>query len=225
VRWRAGDHTVQKALAVPAGLDAESAGWLRALAGADPRREAALARLHEMLVRVARGEAARRGPWLRIAGPELDDLAYQAAADALVAITAKLRQFRGESRFTTWACKFVIFEVSAKIGRHFWRHPAVRLDAEDWERLPARFGADPAHQAEWGDLFAALRRAVNSELTPRQREVFVAIVLNDVPLDTLVIHLGSSRNAIYQVLFAARRKLRAALAADGYLGENDVGHL
>jgi RNA polymerase sigma-70 factor (ECF subfamily) len=176
-----------------------------------------------MLVRSAHGEAARRGPRLRIAGRELDDLAYQAAADALVAITGKIGQFRGESRFTTWACKFVIFEVSAKIGRHFWRHPAVRLDAEDWDRLPGRFGADPAHQAEWGDLFAALRRAVDSELTPRPREVFVAIVLNDVPLDTLVTHLGSSRNAIYQVMFEARRKLRAALAADGYLGHDIAG--
>ena len=208
---------MQKALVVPAGLDAESAEWVGALAGAGRRREAGLARLHELLVRIARGEAARRGPRLAITGPELDDLAFQAAADALVAITGKLGQFRGESRFTTWVYKFVIFEVSAKIGRHFWRHPAVRLDAEDWEQLPARFGADPAHQAEWGDLFAALRRAVDTELTSRQREVFVAIVLNDVPLDTLVMHLGSSRNAIYQVLFDARRKLRAALAANGYL--------
>ena len=88
-----------------------------------------------------RGEAARRGPRLQITGPELDDLAYQAAADALLAITAKLGQFRGESRFTTWACKFVIYEVSAKIGRHFWRHPAVPLDAGDWDRLPARSGS------------------------------------------------------------------------------------
>ena len=199
------------------GLDPESAWWLGVLAETGPRREAALARLHELLVRVARAEAARRGPRVRITGPELDDLACQAAADALMAVTGKLGQFRGESRFTTWACKFAIFEVSAKIGRHFWRHPAVPLDAEDWERLPGRFGADPAHQAEWGDLFAALRRAVDTELTSRQREVFVAIVLNDVPLDTLVMHLGSNRNAIYQVLFDARRKLRAALAADGYL--------
>ena len=174
-------------------------------------------------MRIARREADRRGPRLRITGRELNDLADQAAADALLAITGKLGQFRGESRFTTWACKFVIFEVSAKIGRHFWRHPAVPLGAEDWDRLPGRFGADPAHQAEWGDLFAALRRAVDSELTPRQRAVFVAIVLNEVPLDTLVMHLGSSRNAIYQAMFEARRKLRAALVADGYLGHDTAG--
>ena len=200
-----------------ARLDDESAEWLRVLGEAGPRREAALARLHELLVRIARGEVARRGPRLRISGPELDDLACQAAADALLAITGKLGQFRGESRFTTWACKFVIFEVSAKIGRHFWRHPSVPLDAEDWDRLPGHFGFDPAYQAEWRELFAALRRAVDTELTPRQREVFVAIVLNEVPLDTLVLSLASSRNAIYKMLFDARRKLRAALAANGYL--------
>jgi RNA polymerase sigma-70 factor (ECF subfamily) len=203
-----------------AELDAESADWPRALAGTGPQREEALARLHALLLRIARGEVARRGPRLRLTGPELDDLAYQAAADALVAITGKLGQFRGESRFTTWAYKFVMFEVSAKIGRHFWRHPAVRLDAEGWERLPDRFGFDPAQEAEWRDLLAALRRAVDQELTERQRRVFAAIVLHGVPLDALVIELGSNRNAIYKTLFDARRKLRAALAANGYIGDD-----
>ncbi len=131
---------------------------------------------------------------------------------------------RDESRFTTWACKFAIFEVSAKIGRHFWRHPAVPLDAEDWDRLPDRFGLDPAQEAEWRDLLAALRRAVDDKLTPRQREVFVAIVLNGVPLDALVLELGSSRNAIYKVLFDARRKLRSALVANGYLRDDSPGN-
>ena len=205
--------------AAAARLDPESAEWLRALAGTGPKREAAVAQLHGLLVRIAQGEVRRRGPRLRIAGPELDDLALQAAADALVAITGKLGQFRGESRFTTWAYKFVIFEVSAKIGRHFWRHPDVRLDAEDWDRLPARFGFDPAQEAEWRDLLAALRRAVDEELTARQRRIFVAIVLNGVPLDALVIELASNRNAIYKTLFDARRKLRAALAASGYVGD------
>ena len=216
------DSGVEEPIAAAAGLDAESAEWLRALAGTGRRREAALARLHKLLVRIARGEVRRRGPRLRVTGPELDDLAYQAAADALVAITSKLGQFRGESRFTTWAYKFVIFEVSAKIGRHFWRHPAVPLDAEEWERLPDRFGFDPAREAEWRDLLAALRRAVDEKLTGRQRAVFVAIVLNNVPLDTLVIELASNRNAIYKTLFDARRKLRAALAANGYIGDEGL---
>jgi RNA polymerase sigma-70 factor, ECF subfamily len=203
-----------------AALDAESAEWVRALAGTGSRREEATARLHGLLVRIALADAGRRGPRLRITGPELEDLAYQAAADALLAITAKLGQFRGESRFTTWAYKFVIFEVSAKLGRHFWRHPGVPFDAEDWDRLPDRFGFEPEREAEWGDLLAALRRAVDTELTPRQREIFVALVLNGVPLDALVVKLASNRNAIYKMLFDARRKLRAALVANGYLGDD-----
>src|SRR5919109_2146345 len=159
-------------------LDPESAEWLSALTGTGPDRDAALARLHERLVRIAHAEVRRRGPQPHITGPELDDLANQAANDALLAITAKVGQFRGESRFTTWAYKFVVFEVSAKIGRHFWRRPGVTLEAEDWDRLPDRFGFDPAQQAEWRDLLTALRRAVDEELTERQRAVFVALVVN-----------------------------------------------
>jgi RNA polymerase sigma-70 factor, ECF subfamily len=201
-------------------LDSESAEWLRALADTGRRQEEALARLYALLVRIARGEVQRRGPQLRITGPELEDLARQAAADAMLAITANVGQFRGESRFTTWAYKFVILEVSSKVERHFWRRRAVVLDADGWDRLPDRFGFDPAEQAEWRDLLAALQRAVDTELTPRQRQVFVAIVLNHVPLDALVIELGSTRNAIYKMMFDARRKLWAALAANGYVSQD-----
>lgn len=113
-------------------LDADFAQWLQELGGESTMRENALARLHGLLLRIARGEVHRRAGTLRLAGPELDDLAYQAAADALLAITAKLDEFRGESRFTTWAYRFVILEVSTKIGRHFWRRPTATMDPGDW---------------------------------------------------------------------------------------------
>lgn len=196
-------------------LDPDSAEWVRSLGGAEVAREAARLRLHALLLRIARSEVRRRSRHLQISGPELDDVAHQAAADAMVAIMAKVRQFRGESRFTTWAYKFVIFEVSTKIGRHYWRNPTVPMDAEDWSRLPDRFGLDPVDEAEWRDLAEALHSAVDEVLTERQRRIFVAIVLNAVPLDALVVELGSSRNAIYKTLFDARRKLRVALAAKG----------
>jgi RNA polymerase sigma-70 factor, ECF subfamily len=205
--------------AIHARLDAVSGEWLRVLGSSGAEREAALVRLHEMFLRIARGEVRRRSAQLRVTGPELDDLAHQAAADALLAITAKIDGFRGESRFMTWAYKFVIFEVSTKIGRHFWRNPSVPLDAEDWDRLPGRFGFEPAQEFEWRDLLSVLRRAVDEELTDRQRRIFIAIVLNGVPLDALVAELASNRNAIYKTLFDARRKLRAVLAANGYMDD------
>jgi RNA polymerase sigma-70 factor (ECF subfamily) len=198
-------------------FDAESAQWVGDLASAGLDGEQAVARLYELLLRIARGELRRRAGQHPVTGPELDDLAHQAAADALLAIMAKLDQFRGESRFTTWAYRFVILEVSSKLGRHFWRRPTVALEAEDWDRLPDRFGLDPADHAQWRGLIEALHRAVEDALTDRQRQVFVAIVLNGVPLDALVVQLGSNRNAIYKLMFDARRKLRAALAASGHL--------
>ena len=194
------------------------------LASAGQEREAAVARLHQIVLRIARSEVRRRSPMLHITGPELDDLAYQSAADALVAIISKIDGFRGDSRFTTWVYKFVIINVSGKIGRHFWRKPNVPMDAEDWDRLPDRFGFDPAQEAEWQDLLVALHRAVDEELTPRQRRVFVAIVLNEVPLDSLVLELDSNRNAVYKTLFDARRKLRAALVTNGYLSDDSSRH-
>jgi RNA polymerase sigma-70 factor, ECF subfamily len=206
-------------ISTPDRFDPDSGQWIRELSGTGPQREAALARLHDLLLRIARSELQRRGSRLRITGPELDDLGYQAAADALLAIMVKLGQFRGESKFTTWAYKFVILEVSAKIGRHFWATPAVPMDAEDWERLPDRLGLDPARETERRELAGAVRRAVDEHLTLRQRQIFVAIVLDGVPMDALVAELGSTRNAIYKTMFDARRKLRDALAANGYLND------
>lgn len=200
-------------------LDADSAEWVRTLTASGGEQDAGLARLHELLVRVAHSELRRRNAWLQIEGPELDDLAYQSAADALLAITAKLAAFRGDSRFTTWAYRFVILEVSSKLERHFWRRPRVSFSSEDWDRLPDRFGLQPARESEWRDLLDALRRAVDEVLTEYQRRLFVAIVLNGAPLDVLVVQYATNRNAIYKTLFDARRKLRAALVAIGYLDD------
>ena len=200
--------------------DHDSGAWVRGLDAHGAAYDETVARLHDLLLRVARAEVYRRRAQLPMAGPELDDLAHQAAADAVMGVVRKLGEFRGESRFTTWACKFAIFEVSTKVGRHFWQRPTVAMDGEDWDRLPDRFGLDPAGAAEWRDVVAALRRAVDEELTDHQRRIFVAIVLNGVPLDALVAQLGSNRNAIYKALFDARRKLRAALVTHGYLDDD-----
>jgi RNA polymerase sigma-70 factor (ECF subfamily) len=198
-------------------LDPESAAWLAALSASTREHEEACERLHAVLLRIARSELHRRSSDARITGPELDDLAHQAAADALLAITRKISEFRGESRFTTWAYRFVILEVSSKLGRHFWRGPTETLGAEDWDRLPDRLGLDPARESQWRDLVRALRQAVDEVLTDHQRQVFLAVVVDGVPLDALVARWNTNRNAIYKTVFDARRKLRAHLVANGYL--------
>lgn len=197
-------------------MDQDSAWWLTALGDA-ATRGAALGRLHGLLLRMAFREAHRRGPAARIGGPELADLAHQAADDAMVAILAKLDTFRGDSRFTTWAYRFVVLEISSKLGRHFWCRPSAYLDNEDWEQLPARFAVDPPAQAQQRELIRAVQQAVDETLTDHQRRMFVAIVVNGVPLNAMVSRTGSNRGAIYKTVFDARRKIRAYLTANGYL--------
>ncbi len=202
-------------------FDSASEEWLKSLTGGE--REEAVGRLHQLLVCAARREIHRRSTGVRVTGPELDDLAFQAAGDALVSVLAKLQQFRGESRFTTWAYKFVMFEVSTKLARHFWRRSDMPSQPVDWGRLADRFGIQPDEQSEGRDLLEALVRALDETLTDRQRQVFVAIVVNGVPLDALLEEMGGTRGAIYKMLFDARRKLRSALVDGGYLTPEHEG--
>src|SRR5688572_11918458 len=90
-----------EALPVP-GPDPESRAWLLSLRTDGPRRSEASSRLHDLLLRAARFEInRRRGSHPHMRGGDYDDLAHQAANDALLAILGKLDSYRGDSRFTT----------------------------------------------------------------------------------------------------------------------------
>jgi RNA polymerase sigma-70 factor (ECF subfamily) len=194
----------------------ESTRWVEQLRLGHRRRDETVAALHEVLLRVAFHELSRRRAQLgSIRGSEFDDLAHQAADDALVNVLARLDEFRRLSRFTTWAYKFVMREVSSKVARHAWqRQPPGRQDPA-FEHVPDALACRPVDRLDQQEQLKALSSAIG-ELTERQREVFVAIALNDVPIDVFAIQLGTNRNAIYKNLFDARRNLRASLAAEGH---------
>ncbi|GII59892.1 DNA-directed RNA polymerase sigma-70 factor [Planotetraspora thailandica] len=202
-----------------AETDRENRRWVRDLAAAGPVREAACRELYPLLLRIAKSEARRRAPVLELDGPELEDIAHQAAADALMAIGERLDRFRGEARFTTWVSKFVIFNVATKMNRHFWRRHEVPYEQEDWSKIASRFDVGPEDEAQVREFAAAVSTAVEENLSERQRLVFVATVLNGMPMDVLADELGSTHNALYKVLFDARKKLRTELVASGYLPE------
>ena len=195
--------------------DSASDAWVAALGTPGPAREEASARLHELLLRAARFEVSRRRasmPHLR--GDDFEDLATQSADDALAAIMGKLDTFRGESRFTTWAYKFALLEAAVKIRRRAWQGREIPLEPESWEA----FSADrlsPHASAEQADLLRELRAGINGALTDHQREVLVALTLNDVPIDVLAERLSTTRGALYKTLHDARKKLRAHLDSRG----------
>jgi RNA polymerase sigma-70 factor (ECF subfamily) len=196
---------------VPSELDPESREWLRSLRAKGQARDEAVARLHELLLRAARFEVARRRPALpHLRGDDLDDLAQQAADDALVSVLRRLDDFRGTSRFTTWVYKFALLEAAVKLRRRAWQGREVPLEPEAWS-LFSSGGASPDEETEQGELVAAVQRAIREELTPHQRRVLVALALNGVPIDVLAERLDTTRGALYKTLHDARKNLRAHL--------------
>jgi RNA polymerase sigma-70 factor (ECF subfamily) len=196
-------------------LDEESRAWLRDLRGAGSARDAAIERLHALLLRAARFEVSRRRatmPYIR--GDELGEIALEAADDALLSVLKRLDDFRGASRFSTWAYKFALLEAAVKLRKRSWQGREIPLEPEAWEVFESRSSA-PAEEAEQSELLHAVQAAIETVLTPHQRRVLVSLVLNEVPIDVLAERLGTTRGALYKTLHDARQKLRTRLAEDG----------
>jgi RNA polymerase sigma-70 factor, ECF subfamily len=188
---------------------------VEALRPGAPGHDEAVRELHALLLRAARFEVSRRrGALSHVRGEELEDIAMQAADDALMAVLAKLDDYRGDSRFSTWAYKFALLEAGVRLRRRAWQEREVVLAGESW---PAMVDQRPdVHDAlESRETLDALRAAMAETLTTHQREVFVALALNGVPIDVLAERLGTTRGALYKTLHDARRKLRRELAAAG----------
>ena len=195
--------------------DATSRAWVRRLSCTGAGRDTAVTELHALLLRAARFEIGRRRlAFPQLGGADLDDLAWQSADDALLSVLRRLGDFRGDSRFTTWASKFAIVEAGVKVRKHAWRGREILLPETSWPTV-ADSAPTPHQFAEAQDLLAALREEINRQLTPRQRQVFVAITLNNVPIDVLAERFNTTRGALYKTLHDARRRLRAALADRG----------
>ena len=198
-----------------AGSDSDSRVWLERLSATGPERNAAVTQLHALLLQAARFEVTRRcAASAHLRGGDLDDLAQQSADDALVTILGKLGDFRGESRFTTWAYKFALYETAATVRKRAWQGREIPLAAEAWP-LIADHRLSPEQGAETAELLRAVQEGIEQELSPHQREVLVAIALNDVPIDVLAERLNTTRGALYKTVHDARQKLRAALATRG----------
>jgi RNA polymerase sigma-70 factor (ECF subfamily) len=197
----------------------ENEGWVADLRADGTVGVLAQRRLHQLLVGAARRQVWRLRDLLPGAGPpELEDLAQQAADEALVTVLRKLDDFQGRSLFTTWAYKFGVYQAGVEIRRQTWRSREVNLP----DQLAALDrGPSPADVAEASDLARALEDAVATALTPHQRRVVLTLLVDDVPIDVLAERLGSTRNALYKTLHDARRRLRRSLVTQGYLDAPD----
>jgi RNA polymerase sigma-70 factor (ECF subfamily) len=205
------------------GFSDDSQAWLDALQSDGHSRDEAVASLHALLVRAARFEASRRRATMPDLGArELDDIVLQSADDALVAVLAKLGEFGGRSRFTTWAYKFALLETSVRLRRRPWQGRELPLEPDRWPQSDDGALSPQAH-AEQNELLAAVRGAIDSELTRHQREVLLSVAVSGVPIDVLAERLGTTRGALYKTIHDARAKLRRKLAADGHMVDSANG--
>jgi RNA polymerase sigma-70 factor (ECF subfamily) len=209
------DPPITRTGAGAAATDPASAEWLSSLRSEGPSRDEAIERLHALLLRGARFEVGRRQASLpHLRGGELDDIALEAADDALMSVLRRLDDFRGLSRFTTWAYKFALYEAAVKLRRRAWQEREVPME-EGWD-LVASAGLQPDQATEQAELLTAIKHAIELALSPHQRRVLIALAVNGVPIDVLAERLGTTRGALYKTLHDARRKLRRQLAGDGY---------
>lgn len=193
----------------------ETDDWVARLSTPGPGRDAALRELHALLLRAARHQVSRMTALVSALGAErIDEIVNQSADEAMVALLGKLSTFEGRSRFTTWAYKFAVLHAAVEVRRHAWvgREIALEQSVEPWSSGPT-----PEAYSEAAALSAAITTAIDTVLTMHQRQIVIAVLIDDVPIDILAERLGSSRNALYKTLHDARDALRAQLIATGHL--------
>lgn len=191
--------------------------WPELLLGAGPAHDDAVRRLHTLMTKAARHQVTYMYPTMpAIGGVRVDDIVRQAADEATVAALGKLSDFEGRSRFTTWAYKFGILHASNEVRRNMWKHREIDLDGL---REPIGTTVSPEQHVEQLEFSQAVTVAIDTALTKHQRQVAVALLVEDIPIDVLAERMGSTRNALYKTLFDARQRLRASLTASGFLAE------
>ena len=190
-------------------LDPESQAWWDRLHGCESVRTDAIEELHERLRREAsfhvRQHVSRLAAFPR---SDIDDLATQAADDALVALLRKLDDYRGESQFLTWARRFAALDAQVSVRRRLGRDRVGISRDPDHALDVADPGSSLHEQVVTRERIRSLTKVINNGLTVRQRAVLVAVAIDGVSTDTLAGELQTTPGAIYKTLHDARVKVR-----------------
>ena len=196
--------------------------WLHALTAGGAVQEFAISELRDLLLRAVLFFFSRNpGDFEKLSRTETLQLAEDCAQDALIAVLNHLSDFRGDSKFTTWAYKFAINMALMTARRE--RRKGISVDQlfssadgtsfewtlEDTETLPDQSTIQ-------GEIRQIIQQVIEHELTERQRRVLLMMVFQDIPMDEVVRELETNRNAIYKMLHDARRKLKQRLQAHGF---------
>jgi RNA polymerase sigma-70 factor, ECF subfamily len=184
--------------------------WLTELRG--PNSGEALADLYDLLVRGLRAALGGYGGGVEA---NVEDFAQE----ALIKITGNLDSFRGESRFTTWAQKIAMNVALTELKRRRWRDVSLQdlfAGREAGDRGPVDTQLTPEQLAYQNTVLGELSRVVDEDLTDKQREAVVAVILEAMPISEVAKRMGTNQNALYKLLHDARRRLKRHMEAAGF---------
>ena len=200
-----------------------NAEWLAAFEAGGSDQAAALADLRTYLLRAALFTLQRSRHYVgHLGSSALGALAEDCAQEALTAIFQRLADFRGESHFTTWAYTFAVNIALVAARRERWASTSLDRILDGSESASSTMedhggsSPDPERRTLQIEAVAAIREGVERHLTGKQQQLLRAVVFEQVPLDEVVRHWGSNRNALYKLLHDARRKLKSHLVARGF---------
>ena len=189
--------------------------WIRRLSTRGRVYDEAVAQLHELLLRAAGSQVNRMREAAALGATRREEIIHSAADDAAMSVLSKLSSFEGRSAFSTWAYKFGILQAANEVRRSAWHGREINLD--DIPEQHQTMAQSPEMYVEGRDLAEAVRDGLRNALTPHQRRVAVAVLIDDIPIDVLADRLSINRNALYKTLHDARLRLRAYLLAHDFL--------
>jgi RNA polymerase sigma-70 factor (ECF subfamily) len=205
--------------------------WIRTLSGAGERQDEAINDLRQYLLKTSLYTLYRYQRDIQAVSPsERLALAEDCAQEALITVLDHLGEFRGESKFTTWAFKFAVNISLSCARREGWKQMSLESSPDGKESYHwlvsnnHRSPPDGELKSMQAEVAALLDEAIQHHLTDRQRLVFRLIVFEQVPMDAVVQRLGTNRNAVYKLLHDARKKLKQALQSQDYKLE-EIVHL
>lgn len=189
--------------------------WVARLSATGRVHAVAVGHLHELMLRSARHQVGRMPEAVGLGAARRDEIVHSAADAATVSVLSRLSAFEGRSRFTTWAYKFAILHAGVEVRRAVWRDREIPLRDVPEQREAAV--SSPEAYAEVRELAEAVRDGIREALSPHQRRVAIAVLVDEVPIDVLAERLGTSRGALYKTLHDARQRLRVFLAQRGFM--------
>ncbi|MBI1792993.1 MAG: RNA polymerase sigma factor [Chloroflexi bacterium] len=191
--------------------------WLNDLRADGEVREEALTDLREI---IAHGLPYALSRWLSPDSPLFAPLVDEVTQETLLRVLDQLDTFEGRSMFTTWVHKIAIRIALTELRRKRWQDSSLDEIVDNEESpAPARIMADrqpgPAEIAEQADMMARVRRILEQELTPKQREALTLLGIQNMPLEEAARRMKTNRNALYKLLHDARLRLKHRLTSEG----------